>query len=86
MALTDLRSPSGESTRLIYHGYSPSDEEVRMEHGKIHLRAIKVPPLYEMLDDTNKKVVKDFFSHPEFKWTSKEILSAPEAAKPLKLL
>lgn len=56
-----------------------------LEHGKTHLHAITVPPLYEMLDDANKKIAMEFLAHPDFKWTSKEILAAPEPMKPLKL-
>jgi hypothetical protein len=40
---------SGEPDRLISHGYTPTDEEVFMEHGKQHLRAIKVPDVYQVV-------------------------------------
>ena len=72
---------AGEPDRLIQHGYTPSDEEVMMEHGKRHLRAIKVPVLYQILDDAGKKMSMDLLSSPSFDWSSTAVLSAPITLK-----
>jgi hypothetical protein len=72
---------SGEPHRLIQEGYSPSDEEVMLEHGKKHLRAIQIPILYEKMDEKDQRETMNLLSSPSFKWTTVEILSAPAALK-----
>ena len=64
---------------MIQHGYSPTDDDVMMEHGKKHLRSIKIPPLYEMMNTTNQTEVMSILSSPDFKWLSEEVL--PVSAK-----
>jgi hypothetical protein len=77
---------SGEPDRMIQHGYSPTNEEVMMEHGKKHLRSIKIPPLYEMMNETKQSAVMSILSSPDFKWTSEEVRSVSDQFPTLKLL
>jgi hypothetical protein len=72
---------AGEGQRLICSNYNPTDEEVMMEHGKKHLRAIKVPPLYAAMESVQQKSVLAYFSAPGFSWTTGPIRDAPFAAE-----
>ena len=78
--LSEQLVASGESERLMNSGYNPTDEEVMLEHGKIHLRAIKVPPLYDALEPATQKEVLAYYSAPEFDWGQEVVLNSPFAA------
>lgn len=70
----------GEDDRLISHGYSPTDDELMIEHGKKHLRSIKIPACYEMLTDEDKKKVMTALSLPGKEvWAPESIMHLPPA-------
>jgi hypothetical protein len=75
--ISEQLTAAGESSRLISSDYSPTDEEVMLEHGKAHLRAIKVPPMYAALDSASQKIVLKHFSQRAFNWTPEAIKAAP---------
>jgi hypothetical protein len=77
---------SGEPDRLIQHGYSPTDEQVMMEHGKTHLRSIQIPPLYEAMDEASQRRTMFLLSSASFKWTTADIRVVDAEIPALKLL
>ena len=85
--INDHLVAAGKPDRLIHHGYSPTDEEVRkMEHGKQHLRSITLPVCYEMLDLEDKRASMSLLSSPEFEWTATEVRTVNTKIPTLKLL
>jgi hypothetical protein len=58
-----------------------TDQEVRMEHGKIHLRAVKIPVLYQVLGDVEKAEIMKLMSSPSFDWSASAVLAAPKVLR-----